>query len=607
MLYIQIGSIFLFAHFAWSHWQTKTWNQLSQLTWNQIFIDPDSTALIYPLANTLTVTDIVNDQSTCDIEIFDTNNTGDFKKGMPISIYDDNFSLIFSGFIDSAIKKHIGSGSLISMKYKLSCIDNHYLINKRKIYKGFVDTTASDAVQWIVDNVLAVEGVTIGSIVPSSKVINKVYNYIPAKDTLDELAEYAACIWFIDCNRKLYFIPKLTYTAPFNISLDDFEKCNYIMDDTFSVSDENSEYRNKEYMIESTNKSVTQTRTFKGDGENQTWTLPLPLAEQPIIKINDVEKTVGIGSVNTGYDFYWNEGNNTISQDTSGTKLTSSDVLTVIFVGYYKIIVSTANYAEISKRSILEGTSGIIEDTVSDASYKTQNDALDRLNILINTYGIDSKTITYSTRFAGIEAGQFQIIYSEYYGLDHNCLITQVEKSEVDYEVEYHITAVAGPVSDYWTKQMLAISNAYAKSLADSGSTASSDVLLILQPFSKTWTEIESPNIFKSLYPSESLLPGNIAFPCFDENERCSYIQFNTNSGYRIYMLDQVITEIQIITTFIIPSEECNEYFTNMKVFGGNTANETIDSGILLSTHSFVYTKNSLESFEIVITYDRWS
>lgn len=606
MLYIQIANTFLFSHFSWDHWQNTTWLQMAQMTWNQIFIDPLTNAEIYPLANTLQVSDIVNDQSTCDISIIDTTNEGDFKKGMPISIYDDNFDLVFSGFVDSAKKKHIGSSSLIYMKYDLSCIDNHYLINKRKVYKGFVATTASDAVQWIVDNILAVEGITVGLITPSTKILTKIYNYVPAKDTLDELAEYAACVWFIDCNKKFYFIPKLTYVAPFNISLDEYCKCDYVLDDTFSVSDENSEVRNKEYMVGSTNKSVSQTRTFKGDGENQTWTLPLPLAEEPTISVNGVPKTVGIGSVNTGYDFYWNSGSNTISQDANGTKLIDSDTLTVVFVGYYNIIVSTANYADISNRAALEGTSGIIEDTVNDASYKTQNDALERINVLLNTYGIDSKTITYSTRIPGIEAGQYQLIYSEFYGLNHNCLITQVDKIDTDYEIEYHVTAVAGPVSDYWTKQMLAISNAYAKALAESDTVSSSDVLLILQNFSKDWLESDDPNIFKPLYPSESLLPGNIAFPCFEENETCSYIQLDISGGYRLYMLNQVVTETQIVTTFIIPSEDCNGEFTTLKVYGGNTANETLNSGVLLATFSFPYVKNSLESFQIVITFNKW-
>jgi hypothetical protein len=72
-------------------------------------------------------------------------------------------------------------------------------------------------------------------------------------------------------------------------------------------------------------------------------------------------------------------------------------------------------------------------------------------------------------------------------------------------------------------------------------------------------------------------------------------------------MTDQVITESQIITTFIVPSQDCNGSFTEMKVFGGDLATDEIDSGELLSTHSFVYTKNTLESFQIVVTYNKWS
>jgi hypothetical protein len=555
--------------------------------------------------NSLNILDIVNDQSTCDLTVFDEQNIYNFIKGNPIEIRNDNYEIIFSGFLDSVEKIHYGSyPSTIAIEYKINAIDNHYVVNKRKLIKAFVNETIDVAVTYILNNILSVENITLGAIIASTKTITKSYNYIGIREVLDELAEYAGYCWFISAEKKFYFIPKLTYTAPFDITLDENCQCVYVKDGSFSVNDENSEYRNTEYLIGSTNKSVLQTQTFKGDGENQTWTVRLPIVEQPVLKVNGIIKTVGINAVNTGYDFYWNEGEPTINQDNTGTKLVSTDILTVEFYGMYPIVVKSANFEEISAKAIIEGSSGIVEDAVNDTAYKTTNDALDRANILIETYGIDAKTITYTTFDAGLEAGQFQNVYSSVYGLNHNCLITQVQKQEIDNELEYAITAISGPTSDYWTKQLLAISNAKNKALQDSIET--SNVLLILLTYDKDWTEIERPNIFMPLYPSESLFPGNDAFPCFDTNECCSYIQINIAGGYRLYMTDQVITTSKITTTFIVPSQDCNGSFTNIKLYGGAMATEVIDSGELLSTHAIVYTKNSLESFQIVVEYNKW-
>ncbi len=607
MIYIKIGDTFLFSYNTWNEYKSPvTWNDLKTLTWKDILVSVNNISTCNALSNTLRIMDIVNTPSICDFTIYDEENVCDFRKGQPINIYDDDYNILFSGFLDSVTKKHVGSyPSTIGMIYTISAVDNHYLVNKRKMIRAFSEEYIDDAVKWIVDNILASEGIEIGTITASTKQITKIYNYVECKDVLDELAEYAACIWFISADKKLYFIPINTYTATFNIVIDEYGHCEYIKDDTFQVSDANGEYRNTQYLIGSTNKSVLQTQYFKGDGENQTWVCRLPILEQPTIYVNDVEKTVGINQVNTGYDFYWNKNDANISQDSSGTKLLSTDILKVEFYGSYNIVVKSANFSEISAKAVLEGSSGIVEDVSSDNAYTTKNDAIDRTNVILETYGMDALTITYTTRQAGLEAGQLQTITSTIYNINDSCLISQVEKVENEHEIEYNVTVVKGPVQDYWIKQMLKISEAKAKSLQNSFEESS--ILLILMEFTKNWTEIEDPNIFKMLYPGESVLPGDVDLPCFDTNERCMYMQLNYGSGYRLYMTDQVITETQITTTFIVPSQDCNGSFTQIKFYGGNLATEEIDSGELLSTHDFIYTKNSLESFQIICTYNKWS
>jgi len=612
MIYVKIGTVELYLYNKWSDYVGLTWGDIATKTWGEIYTNSNTeNQMYYVLANTLNINDIINDQSTVDFKIFDKESTlyNYIQKGLPISIYDGNFDKIFGGFVDSVEKIHSNISGNVAMEYTIMGIDNHYLVNKRKMIKAFINERVDLAVQWIVENILEDEGITIGLISTTTKTISKSYNYVNTKDVLDELSEYAACVWFIDCNKKLYFIYNETYRTPFDLILDENCVCEYVKFDSFKVSDENPEYRNQQYLTGSTNKSVLQTKTFKGDGETTSWGVGLPIIEKPTVYINDVEKTVGLNQSKQTYEFYWTENDNTISQDSAGTKLTSSDVLKVEYYGSYPIVVKSFSTSEIIRLAAIEGSSGIVEDISTDSNYNTEADALERVNILINTYGIESKTITYITRNSGIEAGQLQLIQSLKYDLNDYCLITQVNKVEVEYEMEYAITAIKGPVSDYWTKQMLKISEAKARSLQNEINTSS--VLLILFTFEKEWPDPSiddgTLNVFKTIYPSASTFPNANNFVCFDVDDKCSYIQIDTTTPYRIYMTGQVVTADSVITTFIIPSDECNGAFTTVKLFGGGSATSEINSGVLLSTHSLVYTKNYLESLQIVITYTKES
>ncbi len=612
LIYAEIGIIQLYVTNTWDIYKNLTWQHLATMTWKDVYLNYNGAEIpYYIMANTLNINDLVNDQSTCDFTLFDIYNAlyNYIEKGLPITIYNDDFEIIFSGFIDSVEKKHSILSNTVAMEYKISGIDNHYLVNKRKMIKAFINERVDLAVQWILDNILASEGITLGLIATTTKTISKVYNYVNLKDVLDELAEYAACVWFVDCNKKLYFISSNTYRTPFDIILDENCQNSYVKFDSFSVSDSNPEYRNQEYLTGSTNKSVLQTRYFKGDGENQTFVVSLPIIEQPVVYVNNVLKTIGLNQSKQTYDFYWTENENTISQDSNGTKLTASDILKVEYYGSYPIVVKSFNVLEIARVKSIDGSSGIVEDIATDSNYNTEADALDRVNILINTYGVQSKTIKYITRIAGIEAGQLQLIQSTVYNINDYCLVTQVSKTDSEYEMEYEVTAIKGPVSDYWTKQMLKLSEAKAKSLQND--ISSSSVLLILFTFEKEWPDPSiddgTLNVFKTIYPSSNTFSNSNNFCCFDVNERCSYLQIDTETPYRIYMTGQIVTEDKVITTFIIPSDECNGSFSNVKFFGGGAATLDINSGVLLSTHEFVYTKNYLESFQIVVTYNKGS
>jgi len=97
--------------------------------------------------------------------------------------------------------------------------------------------------------------------------------------------------------------------------------------------------------------------------------------------------------------------------------------------------------------------------------------------------------------------------------------------------------------------------------------------------------------------------------PCFEDSDRIKYLVLKKGGTevYRMYRTDQTSTADSIVTTFIIPSGSANEEVDQAVLVGGDTATITAGTGIEVETHSFIYTKNSLESLQLQFTSNKWA
>ena len=601
MIYITIGAYPLWTGNIWHYPLDFTWDELKGKTWVEI-LNPQLLNIRVE-NNSFEIKDLVKDQSTCDFTLNDFDNAYSFSKNMPVTIFDSNFDKIFGGFVDIIEESIIGQRDKYFKQFKISCVDNHYLVNKRKIVKAFKDENISICVRWIIDNILVNEGISIGNIESTTKTITKVCNFLSISDVLDEFADTCGFTWFIDINKKLYFIPITKYHSPFDIEIVDGYS-QYILDGTLKIIDQNSEYRNTQYIRGSQAKTVLQTQTFKGDGTLQTFTVQYPIAEKPVIKVNGVEKTVGISGVDdsTLYDWYWTKKSNQFSQSSNGTRLTSSDTLQIQYYGLYDMSVKAINFEEIDNLAPIDGSSGIVEAVNDDSTLTTQTDAIKKANALLATFAVLGKTISFTTLSSGLEAGQLLHITSNIHNLNHDTLITDVRKFEEDTLLKYEITSIIGPTNDYWIK----VFNKLAAARTQSNDSNTTDVIQIFWEFTKNWTSEQIPNIWNSCNPGIAV--NDAKFPCFDNNDKIKYVQFNTATGYRRYKIQQRILGTSIITTMFIPSTDLNdETFTEITLWGGSLATEELDSGLLLDTHNYQYRKNSLESLMIIFTDNKWS
>lgn len=596
-----------------------TWGDVNLATWMS-WLSPYGNLV---MANGPSVKDIVEDRSTADFTILDTAHAYSFQKGQYVTVRDFNYDIIFTGFIETAVQQRISPSGVIA--HQISCTDNHYLADKRVIAKAFVVATTptiGDCVQWIVDNILDNEGVTVGAITATTAIESISFDYTTCSEALDNLAQYGDCTWFIDFEKKLYFVPRSTYNAAWNIS----EVAGIMTDvllDSFQVTSSNPEYRNQQYIRGGYAKTALQTEISKGDGDTSSFPVGYKIAEQPVIHIDIgagyIDQTIGIKGVDTGKNWYWSANDQIITQDAGGTRLTSTGKIKIEYYGLYQIVTSSANYAEIIARQAAEGGGTGIVDSIRDDSLVTTEDAgLEEANALLAHYADIGTKIDYVTLRSGLEVGTLQHIESTIHGVDDDFLITQVEKiSEfhdpalvLDDIVRYRITGISGPVEDFWTKFFLKLK----LGAGSTGSIANStSVVLILRSFSNTWAEEDDPNIWLYAVPDPDLAipatPSTEVVPSFEAGQKIMYIAlcYGGTEYFRKYYTAQTETSTAIVSTFIVSSGEGNYHWDNIKVYGGDTATSTAYSGVLLYTISDDYTKNNLEALQIVLTDLKWA
>ena len=606
-MYVTISGTPYFAYRTWGDWLPFQWLDLALLTWGEVVGPYDSEVLA---ASNPMIRDIVEDRSTADFSILDLTHSYNFNKGQYVEIMDLSLDTIFTGFIDTVSQRRISPDGVI--EHRLSCVDNHYLADKRLIAKAFVSPdTIADAVTWIIDNILVDEGVSEGSVVAPDAIEAISYDYVTVSSALDDLANYAGCTWFIDANKLLYFVPRSTYAAAWDIT-ETGDVLSNVLADSFEVYETNPEYRNQQYIRGGSARTALQTEYKAGDGEASSWAVGYRIAAEPTVSVSlaggaYVAKTMGIKGVDTGKDWYWSANDQTIVQDALGTRLTSVDKLKIEYYGLYQVILSSADFAEILDRQAVEYTTSGLNDSVRDDPLVTTQDAgLNEANALLDHYAQIGTKVTYTTIVPGLEVGTLQHIYSAIHNLDDDFLITQIEKCPQFYDDDalqnaltmYNVQAVSGPVEDYWTKVFLKMNQGMAgASLANSTS-----VVLIL----KTFSGVATGDIWDYVVADGTFDLDSSEAPSYEDGDEITYVSMwqGGSEKFRKYRVAQTgdADSGKFVTTFIISSEECNITWDTLKLYGGDTATDTFGTGDVIYSVSNSYTKNSLEALQMVFT-----
>lgn len=381
--------------------------------------------------HSLNINDRLNERTTASLTVIEP--TFEITKGMDVVIQDDS-TVIFAGKVFKPIKQ----GDIIE-EYIVRCTDYSSMIDKRIIAEAYDNTLAGNIVKDLITKYFSEEGITEGTIQDGLTISRAVFNYDNGNVAMNYIADVTGYYWEIDKNKKLNFFAKETYTAPFDL-------IDGIYED-LTIEEDSANYRNRQYVRGGYTVSTLQTRSFKGDGETQVFNLDLPIAEKPIIEINDVEDTdVGIRGLESGKSWYWSKNDKSISQEESDTPLTSSDTITIKFKGFYPLMIVAENSGQINDRKTLEGGSGIYESITQESSLETQDSALEYTNSLLQKYGFIPKVITFNTYESGLKAGQLLTYDSNQY------LIESVTARDENNSILYSVKCLDGEIIGGWEK-----------------------------------------------------------------------------------------------------------------------------------------------------------
>lgn len=390
------------------------------------------------MKRTLLISDKINERTTCSFIVVDP--TFEITKGMEVVIT-DGVENIFSG----KVFKPKSTGDSIK-EISVSCTDYSTLVDKRIIAESYENMLAGDIVKDFILKYFIDEGITEGAIQDGPIIEKAVFNYDNGNKALNYLSDLTSFFWEVDKDKKLNFFDRATYNSPFDLT---DTSLNY---NGFTVEEDASNYRNRQYLRAGQDISTLQTREFKGDGETAVWAVDLPIAKEPTIKVNGVIKTIGLRGLTENMDFYWSHNDKTISQDRNGVKLTTSSILTVEFNGYYPIIVVADSIGEINTRKELEGGSGLYENVMEESSLDTRNSALDYTNKMLDKYGFIAKVVNFDTHIGGLRAGQLINIKNSQHNVSGDYLIESVTTRDDGAINIYSIKCLDGSKLGGWEK-----------------------------------------------------------------------------------------------------------------------------------------------------------
>lgn len=297
----------------------------------------------------------------------------------------------------------------------------------------------------------------VGSLIP-----NVQYQSTPVGQNIDDLAKQSNYSWFIDDNKYVNFYGQNLVPSPWILqssSLDSGYISDIEVNSDLELDVSNDLYRNRQTIL-GVYTLTTFDETNIGDGSTRTFPMGYEIRTVNFILVNGITQTIGIKG-QTGFDFYYADGDPHLVQDTNQTVLSNTDVIEVNYVGYVSVTVVVDNTSAQTIMANIDGSSGIVEaveDHSGDNPKMLYPAAISLANSLLTRYATLGRTLVFDTSRPGLALGQTLSIFLPEHGIfDGSFTINQLEltlqKGINDTQVWWwKVTASELPKKASWAK-----------------------------------------------------------------------------------------------------------------------------------------------------------
>lgn len=379
---------------------------------------------------------------------------------------------VLAGIIRSVTRRKPDANSS-ALFCDIAATDYNFILERRlagvKEYTAQTDNLIADDLN---TRCLTDEGITLDT-VTAVDIASFRTSYDTVAGSLTELAKLGGKRFWVDSSKTLRLLLPTTEAAPFQI----VSGATNISSLTVTETDE--DYANVIVVKSQQTIREAQSESFTGDGAATSFELAYPLASEPKINVNGTPNTVGVVDVDTGRDWYWQQGSKEIRQDPDGVALSSSDTLTVSYSGIAVEYVTAENTAAIAARAAIEGSSGRYEKLYEIDRLLSKTDAQAAADAILAEHDTVPLKASYATNdylepeAKNLQPGQYQSMRLDGWAAQQDdYLIRSVQMRTMgsvddgDWQFGYEVEMFHGAV----TQTLLQ----WFRSLAGNGATAGS-------------------------------------------------------------------------------------------------------------------------------------
>ncbi len=368
----------------------------------------------------------------------------DVTVGQEVIATDSSANRIFAGTINQIRESYSNAGNV--KYYNINCVDYNQLADRHLVAYAYESEKAGDIVKDIISRFFvygsASENIDVTNVEDGPEIEKAVFNYIPASQCFDELAQLANKVWYIDFNKKLYFTDSSSNAAPFSLT-ETSENWRNI-----EIDRGRDQYRNRQYIRAGTANTSDRTDTVTAVASQTLFEYPYPVGKVNWVKEDGVSKTFGVKGLDEGKDFYWSYNSSVLE---AATAPGAGVDVSMNYQGLYDILLTETDYDEVSTRQAIEGGTGIYESIIDDPQINTQVMASDTALAYLRRYGIIPETITFETDQAGLRSGQLLTVDIGVYGISGDFLIESVSTNDIGGVLNrYKVNAVSNESLAGW-------------------------------------------------------------------------------------------------------------------------------------------------------------